>query len=99
MYRTRQGMLAALGLATALLGGGLLAQDDDATSLDSIDIPQQRLPLCFGFSDIQSERALAICDALNLDENVRARELAEQWIRQQPDNCNWPESNAASRLS
>ena len=59
---------------------------DDLSSLGDIELPQQRMPLCFGFSDIGDEKALAVCDALNLDENVRARELAEQWVRAEPDS-------------
>lgn len=58
-----------------------LAQD-----LDGIQLPEERMPLCFGFSDIRNPRALAVCDALNLNENVKARELSEQWVRQQPEN-------------
>ncbi len=41
---------------------------------------------CFGFSDIEHPRALAICDALALEENVRARELGEAWVRAEPDS-------------
>ena len=39
---------------------------------------------CFGFTDIEHPRALEICDALALEENVRARELGEAWIRVEP---------------
>lgn len=63
-----------------------LAQNDSGSGLDSIQIPQQRLPLCFGFTGISNDNALAVCDALDLNENVRARELAEQWIAREPDN-------------
>ena len=31
-------------------------------------------------------QALAICDALNLRENVKARELSEQWVRAEPNS-------------
>jgi len=65
------------------------AQDqpqEPVQGFDDIQIPENRLPVCFGFSDIQNPRALAVCDALNLNENVRARELTEQWVREQPDN-------------
>ncbi len=73
-------MLAAIGASAAPIAS---AQDQD---FSDIQIPENRLPLCFGFSDIQNPRALAVCDALNLNENVRARELSEEWVRNQPDN-------------
>jgi tetratricopeptide (TPR) repeat protein len=76
-----------------LLCGVLLAcansawsQDTDEPGIGSIEIPEVRMPLCFGFSDITDVRALEVCSALNLDENVKARELSEQWLREQPDN-------------
>ena len=75
-----------LALLLCLLPTGLLAQGDDPLSLDSITIPDMRLPLCFGFSDVTEIRALEICSALNLDENVKARELAEQWLRAEPNS-------------
>ncbi|PCJ22628.1 MAG: hypothetical protein COA96_13885 [SAR86 cluster bacterium] len=62
------------------------AQDDSSLSLGSIEIPEARLPLCFGFRDIANLRALAICDALNLEQNVKARELSEQWLRTEPES-------------
>ncbi|MFN3164375.1 MAG: hypothetical protein ACE37N_13075, partial [Pseudohongiellaceae bacterium] len=61
-------------------------QDNSGQGLDGIQLPEGRMPLCFGFSDIRNPRALAVCDALNLNENVKARELSEQWVRTQPDN-------------
>ena len=74
---------AVLTTLLCLLSVFATAQDQD---LDNIQLPENRLPLCFGFSDIQNPRALAVCDALNLKENVRARELTEQWVREQPDS-------------
>lgn len=68
-----------------LLPVSAMAQDQ-GQDLNSIPLPENRLPLCFGFSDIQNPRALAVCDALNLKQNVRARELTEQWVREQPDS-------------
>ncbi len=62
------------------------AQDDIPLSLDSIEIPQSQRQLCFGFSDVSDLRALAICDALNLKQNVKARELSEQWLRSEPSS-------------
>jgi len=75
-----------LALLLCLLPVAASAQGDDPLSLDSITIPEMRLPLCFGFSDISEIRALEICSALNLDEKVKARELAEQWLRAEPDS-------------
>ena len=69
-----------------LLNVSSFAQDDLAIDIDSIEIPEARLPLCFGFSDVSDPRALAICDALNLKQNVKARELSEQWLRTAPDS-------------
>jgi len=76
-------------LLTSLLLGWLsagFAQDTDSQGLDGIQLPEERMPLCFGFSDIRNPRALAVCDALNLNETVKARELSEQWVREQPEN-------------
>jgi len=60
-----------------------LAQEPE-TSLDDIEITQSAT--CFGFTDIEQPRALEICDALALEQNVRARELGEAWIRAEPDS-------------
>ncbi len=68
------------------ISGIVFAQDDLPIDLDELELPEQRLPLCFGFSDISDFRALAVCDALNLKENVKARELSEQWVRAEPDS-------------
>ena len=54
---------------------------DEPLSLENIEIPQVRLPLCFGLSGISELRALAVCEALNLNQTVKARELSEQWLR------------------
>jgi len=59
---------------------------DEPLSLENIEIPQARLPLCFGLSGISELRALAVCDALNLNQNVKARELSEQWLRAEPNS-------------
>ena len=56
------------------------------SGLDDFEITPAQLPLCFGMRDITEPRALAICDALRLRENVKARELSEAWIRSEPDN-------------
>lgn len=59
-----------------------LAQDD----LAGIDTPGAAT-VCFGMLGITEARALAICDALALRENVKARELAQRWIAEQPDSA------------
>ena len=54
--------------------------------LEAMNITPAELPLCFGMSDIVDPRALAVCDALRLEQNVKARELSEDWVRAEPDN-------------
>ena len=61
----------------------LSAQDDSEFEALSAVLQQ---PPCFGFTDVGDSRALEICDALNLRENVKARELSEQWVRAEPDS-------------
>ena len=61
----------------------LSAQDDSEFEALSEALQQ---PPCFGFTDVGDSRALEICDALNLRENVKARELSEQWVRAEPDS-------------
>ncbi len=79
--------VTSLSLVTILIAAcNLSAQDDSPLSLESIDIPQAQRQLCFGFTDVNDTNALAVCDALNLDLNVKARELSEQWVRQEPDS-------------
>lgn len=81
--------LSSTRIIPALLLAGILfpaislqAQDTDE-GFDSIQFSSQRL--CFGMSGITQERALAICDALALGQNVRARELAQQWVTDEPE--------------
>ena len=62
------------------------SQNDDELSIEDITIEETSNQLCFGFSDIGDSRAVEICDALQLQENVKARELAENWIRNEPDS-------------
>lgn len=52
---------------------------------EDIFIPPPRV-LCFGMNGITDRNALAICDALALGQNVRARELAQAWVSEQPDS-------------
>jgi tetratricopeptide (TPR) repeat protein len=61
-----------------------LAQE--TLNLDGIEIPISALQVCFGVTGITERRALEICDALYLRENVRARELAQQWVASEPDS-------------
>ena len=69
-------------LLMSLIAAPAFAQDD----LDGFDIPGTPT-LCFGMLGITEERALEICDALTLKENVRARELAQRWIAEQPNSA------------
>lgn len=73
-------------LLFSLASASVFAQDTPPLSIENIELPEARLPLCFGFRDIDDLRALAICDALNLDQNVKARELSEQWLRNEPES-------------
>lgn len=74
--------------ALLLLCAPVLAwsQDTDELGIGGVEIPEIRMPLCFGFSDITDPRALEVCNALNLKENVKARELSERWLREQPNS-------------
>jgi tetratricopeptide (TPR) repeat protein len=73
-------------LGTALLySGQLTLGQDSSTDLSSIAIPRIPQALCFGMTDISERRALEICDALSLQQTVKARELAQQWIQEKPD--------------
>lgn len=78
--------------ALSLGAGPALAQDTQSQggqsglSVEDIVIPQSSMPLCFGFTDINDLRALEVCNALNLKENVKARELSEQWLRESPNS-------------
>ncbi|MBT8146072.1 MAG: hypothetical protein KJN90_04420 [Gammaproteobacteria bacterium] len=67
--------------------GGAGNQDTSIDAqLEAMNIPPAELPLCFGMRDIADPNALAICDALRLEQNVRARELSEDWVRAEPEN-------------
>jgi tetratricopeptide (TPR) repeat protein len=69
----------------ALLSG--LAYGQDSSGFDNINMPQIRAPLCFGMSGVTEPQALKICDALYLDQTVKARELAQQWLVEEPDSA------------
>ena len=57
----------------------------DSNSFDDLNIPLPRAPLCFGMSGVTEPEALKICDALYLKQTVKARELAQQWIKKAPN--------------
>ena len=71
--------------ATALL---CLAQTPVSAqdALDGFDVPGAAT-VCFGMLGISEQRALQICDALALKENVKARELAQRWVAEQPGSA------------
>jgi len=73
---------ALLAATLSFVATPAVAQDDFA----GIDLPGAAT-VCFGMLGITEERALAICDALALRENVRARELAQRWIAEQPGSA------------
>lgn len=74
----------------ALLCGALVlsinsqAQQTDADFSEFDDIPFSTRQLCFGMSGITDQRALGVCDALALRQNVRARELTQDWVADVP---------------
>ncbi len=68
-----------------LLSEAAVSRAQDST-LDGVDIPMNAVQLCFGMLGITEPKALAICDALQLNENVKARELAQQWISTEPNS-------------
>jgi tetratricopeptide (TPR) repeat protein len=73
--------LAAVALLSQLLGLSLVA----AQSLDDIPLPAPQL--CFGLRTVVEPQALEICAALASEKNIRARDLAESWLRQAPDSA------------
>lgn len=54
--------------------------------LDTLELPSTS-SVCFGMLGISEPKALQICDALALKENVKARELAQRWIAEQPQSA------------
>lgn len=72
-------------LASALTPAALLGQDDGSMGLNNIPMNVPRTT-CFGLNGITHPTALSICDALALEKNVRARELAQQWLQEEPDS-------------
>ncbi len=84
----RPGLIPDLVLCLVLcLSAGIgLAQPARAQELGGIEIPFSSQQPCFGMVGITDSNALAICDALALNENVKARELAQQWIYSDSDS-------------
>lgn len=91
MLQKTQGLVGYKKAGRALLGTALLAfsqlafAQDSSTDLSNIAIPRIPQALCFGMTDITEPRALEICDALSLKQTVKARELAQQWVRERPN--------------
>jgi hypothetical protein len=62
------------------------AQEPDGGFSDFDNIAFSARQLCFGMTGISDQRALAVCDALALRQNVRARELSQRWVADMPDS-------------
>jgi hypothetical protein len=78
-------LLGAAALCAGLTLPKAIAQDNTDPGFDELYVPPSRV-LCFGMNGITDQNALAVCDALALGENVRARELAQAWISEQPES-------------
>ena len=76
-----QQVLASCLLLSLSLSACVRAQD-----LDGFQLPSMQTT-CFGMLGITTTQALEICDALALNENVRARELAQAWIKAEPQSA------------
>jgi tetratricopeptide (TPR) repeat protein len=86
MLKQNQPLIFMLLMVYLSLTTTVTYSQDEPLSLENIEIPQVRLPLCFGLSGISELRALAVCEALNLNQTVKARELSEQWLRAEPNS-------------
>lgn len=73
--------IVVLAICTASTGTSAQEEDDPFAGI-SFSARQ----LCFGMSGITNQRALAVCDALYLRQNVRARELAQRWVAEEPES-------------
>ncbi|MGI9250392.1 MAG: tetratricopeptide repeat protein [Pseudohongiellaceae bacterium] len=80
-----QQFILTLGLLLLPVGTAL-AQADSDTDLGAIEVPRIQPSSCFGQSAIEEEQAWAVCEAMANNERVRARELSEQWLRDEPDS-------------
>ena len=85
-FRNRTNIKLSLLLVTSILPILSFSQNGDELLIEDIKVEETSNQLCFGFSDIGDSRALEICDALELRENIKARELAEKWVRNEPDS-------------
>ena len=85
-FRNKTNIKLSLLLVASILPILSFSQNGDELLIEDIKIEETSNQLCFGFSDIGDSRALEICDALELRENIKARELAEQWVRNEPDS-------------
>ena len=85
-FRDKKNIKLSLLLVTSILPILNFSQNDDELLIENIEIEETSNQLCFGFSDIGDSKALEICDALQLRENIKARELAEKWVRNEPDS-------------
>lgn len=85
MKRMPRGLMHCIAsvLLAGLLHSNSSAQDD---ALDGFELPGTAT-VCFGMLGISEPQALQICDALALKENVKARELAQRWIAEQPGSA------------
>ncbi|MFK7865245.1 MAG: tetratricopeptide repeat protein [Pseudohongiellaceae bacterium] len=80
----RHFVIPSLFSLAASFGLQPLFAQDNSEDLGNISLPSIPRALCFGMSDISEPRALQICDALSLRQTVKARELAENWVREEP---------------
>ena len=85
-FRNKTNIKLRLLLVTSIFPILSFSQNGDELLIEDIKIEETSNQLCFGFSDIGDSRALEICDALELRENIKARELAEKWVRNEPDS-------------
>ena len=85
-FRNKANIKLSLLLVTGIFPILSFSQNGDELLIEDIKIEETSNQLCFGFSDIGDSRALEICDALELRENIKARELAEKWVRNEPDS-------------
>ena len=85
-FRNKTNIKLSLLLVTSIFPILSFSQNGDELLIEDFKIEETSNQLCFGFSDIGDSRALEICDALELRENIKARELAEKWVRNEPDS-------------
>ncbi len=81
-WPVRLGVLSLLAVLAAGAAPAIAQDDDDPFA----GLSFSSRTLCFGMAGITDSRALAVCDALYLRQNVRARELAQRWIAEEPDS-------------